>query len=255
MNKEKLSVLFKSLTKHISDHGPAILTGIGIAGGITTTILAVRATPKALTLIEAKKKELDSEKLSISDMVKATWKCYIPAVLTGGLAIVCVVSAQSVNVRRNAAIAAAYSLSETTLKDYQKKVLEAVGEKKEQEIKDAASQEKINRNPVTGSEIYITGKGDTLCFDVVSGRYFKSDIELLRRVENNLNREMRDEMSISLNEFYSEIGLDAISIGDDLGWNIERGYISINPSAMIADNGQPCLVLNYDVPPSYDYII
>ena len=59
MNKPNVADLFKSVKMVVSKHSPEILTGIGIAGMITTTILAVKATPKALTLVEDKKKELE----------------------------------------------------------------------------------------------------------------------------------------------------------------------------------------------------
>lgn len=255
MSKSKISIIAQSIKTSIYKHSPEILTGIGIAGMITTTILAVKATPKALILINEKREEKNVDKLDIFDTVKATWTCYIPSVITGGLSVICIIGANSVNLRRNAALAAAYSLSESTLKDYQEKVIEAVGDKKEKTIRESAAKEKLNRNPLGNSEVIMTGTGETLCYDVLSGRYFKSDIEKIRRVENDLNREMRDEMYVSLNEFYSEIGLDTIKLGDELGWNIDRGYITIDFSAQLADNGQPCIVLDYTIAPMYDYKI
>ena len=207
MSKSKIFIIAQSIKTSIYKHSPEILTGVGIAGMVTTTILAVKATPKALILINEKKEEKNVDKLDILDTVKATWTCYIPSVITGGLSVICIIGANSVNLRRNAALAAAYSLSESTLKDYQEKVIEAVGDKKEKTIRESAAKEKLNRNPLGNSEVIMTGTGETLCYDVVSGRYFKSDIEKIRRVENELNREMRDEMYVSLNEFYSEIGL------------------------------------------------
>ena len=52
MNKSSIKNALKSIQTTVSKHSPEILTGIGIAGMITTTVLAVRATPKALVLIE-----------------------------------------------------------------------------------------------------------------------------------------------------------------------------------------------------------
>lgn len=64
---------------------------------------------------------------------------------------------------------------------------------------------------------------------------------------------MRDEMYVSLNDFYSEIGLDPIKVGNDLGWNIDRGEIDISFSAQVADNDQPCLVVDYTIAPQYGF--
>ena len=147
----------------------------------------------------------------------------------------------------------AYTISESTLRDYQKKVVETIGEKKEQTVRDAVAKERLEKNPVENKEVIVTAKGDTLCFDAVSGRYFKSDIDKLKKAENELNRQMRDEMYISLNDFYYEVGLEPIKLGDDLGWNIDNGYIDLRFSSQLATDGTPCLVIDYGYGPRYDF--
>lgn len=94
---------------------------------------------------------------------------------------------------------------------------------------------------------------NTLCYDAVSGRYFKGDIEKIKKAECELNRQMRDEMYISLNDFYYEIGLDNIKLGDELGWNIDDGYIDLSFSSQLASDGTPCLVIDYTIAPRYDF--
>lgn len=235
-------------------HSPELLTGIGIAGMITTVVLAVRATPKALRLIEEKKADISEETIPQIEAVKAAWKVYVPAVLTGILSTICLIGANSVNQRRNAAIAAAYSLSESALKEYREKVVETIGERKEQAIRDDIAKDRITENPVR--EVIISDRGSTLCYDSLSGRYFKSDIEKLRRIVNDLNRRMRDEMFISLNDFYCAVDnpdLGPTKLGDMLGWNIDKGYIDLNFSSQLTTDGTPCLVLDYTVVPEYEY--
>lgn len=251
--KKEITKSFLSLKRAIKKHSPEILTGIGIAGMITTTVMAVRATPKALILIEERKEEIGAEKIETVDVVKTTWLCYIPAAITGTLSIACLIGASSVNARRNAALATAYTLSESALKDYQGKVVEMFGEKKHETVKDAIAKDKIEKNPIATQEVIITEKGNTLCYDVLSGRYFKGDIDKIKKAENELNRQMRDEMYISLNDFYYEIGLENIKLGDELGWNINEGYIDLSFSSQLASDGTPCLVIDYAVAPRYDY--
>ncbi len=236
-------------------HSPEILTGVGIAGMLTTVVLAVRATPKALRLIDEKKADIpEEESIPRLEAVKAAWKVYVPAVLTGILSTICLIGANSVNQRRNAAIAAAYSLSESALKEYRKKVVETIGERKEQAIRDDIAKDRITENPVR--EVIVSDRGSTLCYDSLSGRYFKSDIEKLRRIVNDLNRRMRDEMFISLNDFYCAVDnpdLGPTKLGDMLGWNIDKGYIDLNFSSQLTTDGMPCLVLDYTVVPEYEY--
>lgn len=253
MSKSNPTAIAKSVKATMLKHSPEILTGVGIAGMITTTILAVRATPKALILLDKKKDEEETNVLSPIKTIKTAWTCYIPSAITGALSVTCLIGASSVNVRRHAALAAAYTLSESALKEYQEKVIETVGERKEQAVRDAVAKGKIERTPVSNNEVFITGKGDSLCYDAVSGRYFHSDIEKLKKAENDLNRQMRDEMYISLNEFYCEIGLEPIGIGDTIGWNIDRGYIELEFSAQLADDGTPCMVIDYHVAPYYGF--
>lgn len=251
--KKEITKSFLSLKTAIKKHSPEILTGIGIAGMITTTVMAVRATPKALILIEERKEEIGAEKLEAMDMVKTTWACYIPAAITGTLSVACLIGASSVNARRNAALATAYTLSESALKDYQGKVIEMFGEKKNEAVKDAVAKDKVEKNPVVTREVIITEKGNTLCYDAISGRYFKSNIEKIKKAECELNRQMLDDMYVSLNDFYYEIGLDSVKLGDELGWNVDSGYIDLSFSSQLASDGTPCLVIDYSVAPRYDY--
>lgn len=257
MSKPNMSALFKDVKMAISKHSPEILTGLGIAGMITTTVLAVKATPKALTLIEEKKKELElqpDEKLNALETVKTTWKCYVPAAVTGVTSTACLIGASSVNLKRNAALMTAYNLSATALSEYKEKVLETVGEKKEQTIRNKVAEERISKEPVNQSAIIVSGNGTTRCFDTITKQRFISDIETIKRVINELNRRMvNGEDYISLNDFYSEIGLECVSIGDELGWNVTRGLIDVNFSAQLDTDGIPCIVLDYAVVPKRGY--
>lgn len=251
----KVQAIAKSVKNTVAKHSPELLTVLGIAGMITTTVLAVRATPKALRLIEEKERENSESPVELTPIEKAktAWKCYIPAAVTGTASIACLVGANSVSLKRQAALATAYTLVENNMKEYKEKVVETVGEKKEQAVREAVAKSQLEKNPVSKSEVVVETKGDTLCYDVVSGRYFKSTIDKIKRIENELNREMRDSMYVSLNEFYGALGLHTIALGDDLGWNIDSGYIDVRFDAQLADDGTPCLVLNYSVGPQYNY--
>lgn len=254
MGKTNLATITKDVRKFASKRSPEILTGIGIAGMITTTILAVRATPKALELIEEQKEEESVDELSSFEVVKVAWKPYIPAMVTCVVSTACLIGASSVNTKRNAALATAYKLSETALSEYREKVVETIGEKKERIVRDKVAEERVKKNPVSKNEVIVTGNGKTLCFDPISGRYFMCSIETIKRAENDLNKQMLHDISgyVSLNEFYDELGLDHTSVGDDLGWNTDQ-LIDINFSSQLNDNGEPSVVLDYLVAPKYDY--
>lgn len=252
MKKQAISNVLKSVQKGLKKHSPQLLTAIGISGMIATTVMAVRATPKALQLIDEREIK-ENKRLNTPEIVKTTWKCYVPAAVTGALSVACLIGANSVSLKRHAALATACTLSEAALKEYQEKTIEVVGEKKEQAIRDAVAKDRLAKTPLGGREVVIASNGDSLCFDPLSGRYFMSDINKLKAAANDLNKQMRDEMQILLNEFYDEIGLSHIETGEHLGWDIDcgRGYIQLDFSTQIADDGRPCLVIGHQNPPTY----
>ena len=254
MSKEGLKRTIKSAGRVLTKYSPGILTGIGITGMIGATFMAVKATPKALYLIEAKKEESEVEELTPIETIKTCWTCYIPATLTTVLSAVCLIGASTVSAKRNAALATAYSISEAALREYQEKVVEVIGEKKEKAVRDAVAKNQIERDPVTKSEVVIIdSNSNTLCYEPLSGRYFKSTIDKIKKAEIKLDRQMIQEMYVSLNDFYWEIGLDETDLGDKMGWNLSKGYMDLSFSSQLADDGTPCAVIVYGIPPVYDY--
>lgn len=245
----------KNLYSGMCEHSPEILIGIGIAGMVTGTVLAVRSTPKAIELLEKRKKKLDSEKIPVGDIVKTTWKCYIPTIVVTSLSIACIIFADRQHVKRTVALSTACSLSETAFQTYKAKVIETIGEKKEKSIRDDIAKDEICRNPVGKKEIIVVSNatGDTLCFDTISARYFKSDIEKIRKIEAQLNRDLYSDMFVSLNDFYYALGLSPSSIGDDIGWNVDNGPINLEFSSQLSENDVPCLVINSNLSPRFDY--
>jgi hypothetical protein len=261
MNTQALTRFTNNVKLSLSKHSPEILVGLGVAGMITTTVLAVKATPKALQLIEEKKEELGVNKLTPVETVKTTWKCYVPAAVTGVASIACVIGANSVNAKRNAALATAYKLSETAFSEYRGKVVEEIGEKKERKVRDKISEAQLKESPISKTEVIVTGRGQTLFFEPLSHRYFYSDLEKIKRAENNLNKQIicdAFDAGVTVNDFYEEIGIPGTATGDSLGWRVDH-LIDIYPSPQMAEEGteyegQPCIVLTHMNPPKYDFL-
>lgn len=267
---EKITNLFKSTRRFLGKHSPEILTGVGIAGLLSSTVLAVKATPKALVLIEdeierkndeymkeAIKNNLDTcphlTKLKPVDLIKTCWKPYIPAASMTLVGVSCIVGASAIHYKRNAALATIYAISERTLSTYRDKVIETIGEKKEKEIREKIAQDDVNKNKSSDGAIIITSKGNTLCKDSLSGRYFRSDIDNIKKAINTLNRRLTYDHYISLNELYGEIGLDNVKNGDLMGWNLDNGLIELSFETCLAENDEPCVVIDYYVGPKYDF--
>lgn len=247
----KLPSFFKTAQLFAVKHAPEILTGVSGACLIAAVISAAASTPKAVKLMEEmKEKTKDPKPL---DYVKTAAACYIPTALLTVSSLACMIFANRKSARRNAVLAAAYTLSESTLAEYKQAVLENVGKKKTGEIDAAAAEKTTQKTPHAESAVILTGAGDQLCYDAFSGRYFKSDVEKLRRIENKLNLRLRDEMFISLNDYYYEVGLEGVKLGDDLGWNIDKGYIELRFRAILI-NDTPCIVVETSIAPYYGYM-
>lgn len=247
---------FYSAKFFLNKNLPSVLSGLAIVGVGTTTVFAVYATNKAKEDILEKMAEeaqtLEPEEqpndLSRKEMVKLVWKRYIPTALSAATTVACIVGSNSVNLRKNAAIAGLYSITDTSLKEYKEKVVNEMGKRKEEKIRNEINQEKVNANPPKDGQIIMTGYGDTLCWDALSDRYFKSDLEKLRQIQNDLNYRLLSEMWISLNEVYIELGLNEIRLGYDLGWSVDHP-VDFRFDAMLTPNGQPCIKIDYEIGP------
>ena len=248
---EKIQNAFKATKSYLSKHSPEILIGLGIASMTTSTILAVKATPKALKLLEYEKNQ-NGKDLTKKEVIKTTWKEYIPAASFGIGGIVCVACGCRIGTKRSAALATAYAISERTLLTYKDKVIETIGEKKEREIRQKIKQDEIDKNPPVESKVIITQKGNSLIKDEYSGRYFRSDLDSIRKACNELNKELLHSDYMSLNQWYSAIGLEMIKDGHRLGWNIDKGLLELDfDTCLVGD--EPCIVIEYSRAPEPNF--
>lgn len=254
MNTNGMAAFLDETKATLSKHRPAILMGIGITGMVTTTILAVRATPKAIIAIEDEKIELDKDKLTPIEAAKVCWKYYIPATATMLAATTCLIFSHTESTRRATAMAAAYQLSEAALNEYKDAVIETIGEKKEKAVRSKMTENSLKKNPVDEEFVHNTGYGNTLCHDAVFGSYFRSSHTAVERAIVEINRRIvSGDMYASLNDFYDELGIPHIDIGDYVGWNLDDGEIKVHDDYGGSHTGEPTLVIRYNVYPKYDF--
>lgn len=256
MKENAISQTAKNLGGILSKNSPTILTGLAVCGLVTTVIFAVRATPKAMELIKEDSRlahDGDPYAYSNKEALKSAWKPYIPAAAMGVVTIACVIGSNSINQRRNAALATVYGVTEAAFREYKEKVVETIGKSKELKLRDEISAEHVRRNPPNEENVILTGKGNVLCRDSFSGRYFRSDIEKIRRSINDLNKEFLNGMGmwLGLNDVYYEFGLSETALGGLLGWDLDQGLLDISFSSQVTENGEPCLVLNYEIVPKF----
>lgn len=251
----RLASLAGTARKLVIDNAPTILTSIAVVGVVTTTFMAVKATPRALKIIEVAQQRNGDILLTPQERLRLIAPCYIPASAMGVATIACIIGANSVHVKRQAALISAYSLIENRFQDYQTKVSETIGKNKEQKVRDELAQEDVDKHPPTKGNIILTGNGDHLFKDSLSNQYFESTYEKVKRAENDLNRRLIHEQSVSLNEFYDILEIPNNDLGEELGWK-NGDDVELNVSATLVDHDgvkKACMVLNYSVKPIREY--
>jgi Family of unknown function (DUF6353) len=255
-----IQLALRNMGHSIDRNSQTILTALAVAGVVSTVAMAIRATPVALDLIE-KEKDFREDEFGIDhdtsiepkDVVELTWKAYIPTAMMGATTITCIILANHISLRRNAALASLLTLAEQAAREYQTKVVEQIGEKKEEKIRDEIAQDRLKKHPIESATVIVTGKGEHLFFDSFSGRYFKSDVETIRRLVNDFNQRLIKcaPMFLPINDFYYELGLESIDMGDEMGWNAEDNMMEVATSSAKVHKGEPVIILDYKVWPKH----
>ena len=262
MKLTKLKEAANVVTLFASEHRTSLMVGGGIAGMVIAGITAVRVTPKASMLLEERRCSKHdaylenteaNPQLTIKDYIQVTWKYYLPPIALATVSAGAIIFAHKVDRKENAALAAAYAISESRLKEYSEKVLETVGEKKEKEVRNAIDKDRVNNNQPVDSEIISTGQGDTLCMDAWNGRYFYSDIEVLRRAAVDLSRAVLNDETVTLNDFYDRVDLPQTKNGDFFAWEIGNHHemIELSFSSQLDFKKRPVLVMDFKFAPTY----
>lgn len=228
------SDLFKSGVKMANANAPALLTAFGAVGTVTTAVLTARATFQAAERIREAQIEKNLEgagpfnPLTKTEQVKLVWPLYIGAVSSGVLSCGSIIMAHRVSSRRAAALAAAYALSEGRLEEYQDKVKEKFGVKKEKEARDEIAADKVQEIGDAGFHFANPLSGKVWIMEAYTGRPFLSTVENVKRAVNEINHRVQSDGSARLSDFYDVLNeidpvanLDHVSTSDRFGWTRE----------------------------------
>lgn len=231
------------------NNSPAILTAVGVTGAIATAYLASTATLKAHKLIEEEERS-NEVSLEPAEKVRLVWQVYLPAAASATVTVAAIIGANRIGNRRGAALAVAYTLSEKAFLEYRDKMVEKLGPKKEELARAEIAQARVDKNPVNNNQVIIAN-GEVLCYDTFTGRYFRSDLETIRKAQNDINAEVINSSYASLSDFYDFVGLPRTSVSDDIGWNADE-LLDIKFSAVLIDN-KPAMSIAFNAVPTRHY--
>lgn len=240
-----------------------ILSCVGGAGVVVTTITAIKATPKALKSLDEAKKE-KGEGLTTVEKIKIAGPKYIPTILIGTGTVACIFGANVLNKRSQAALVSAYTLVDSSFKEYKQKLKELYGEETHNNVVDAMAVEKVDRDwSVSGSYFGQScdlaneeACGDPVLFyEENSGRYFESTIEQVLNSMYHLNRNHVLRGYVYLNEYYEFLGLEQTDYGSVMGWapnDDGEFWIEFNVRKTVLDDGLEIYILETPFEPTYE---
>lgn len=245
------NLLLKS-KQFVKRNAPTILTCVGGVGVVATAVMAVKATPKALTLLEQAKEE-KGEDLTKLETVKVAGPAYIPTVLTGAGTLACIFGANVLNKRQQAGLMSAYALLDNSYKEYKKKVVELYGEEADKEVRKEIAKDHYEERTVEVDKL--------LFYDQFSERYFESTMDKVIAAEYAVNRKISLWGGAYVNEFYEALDIPTIEGGECLGWSsgglMEEAWTSwldFDHDKVTMDDGLECIIITMRSEPTVDYM-
>lgn len=232
-----------------NNKAPIFMLFAGILGA-GAAVVAVPMTVKAVHKCDAKKKELNVDKLTFKQTIKTVWPYTIAPItcLAGG--IVFGILGNREYVKKIAGITSYATATATSLANLEKKLPEIVGEDKAKKVKEAAAQETINQIPA--NKTIIMNGGDVLFYEPITKQLFKSDITKIDGIANMMTSQCQDSINgeVTLNQMLRRLDLEESPIGDNLVWTNEKSYdkgiVKIIHHTATSRNGQPCFLLEYE---------
>ena len=235
----------------VQKNSPQVLFGAGVAGLVTTAVLASRATLKLDTVMNEHDellekvaqcpKQTDRETYSDQDMLKDKTiikvktvtqlaKLYALPAGVGILSVACFAGGQAVLSKRNASLVAAYAGLEKGFNEYRSRVISELGVDKDQHFRFESEKSSVNETDEQGN---VTTKSATVAspfkdssiyarfFDEYSNSWNPSaeyNRIFLQCQQQYANDMLRARGHLFLNEVYDMLGLERTKAGAVVGW-------------------------------------
>lgn len=268
---------FHKIGFQFKKHSPEILVVAGVVGGVTSAVMACKATTKAGDIIEDTKSQLDiihkgmedgnirgveytkedgTKDLTIvyTQTVVKFIKLYGPAVALGTVSIVSILAGHNITRKRNLALTAAYATIDNSFKQYRNRVIERFGEELDRELRYDIKAKEVEETVVNedGTESTVKTTVNVIdpntisdysrIFDECNTSWSKSpehNLVFLKQQQNYANDLLKSRGHLFLNEVYDMLGFPRTQAGQIVGWV----YDEVNP---IGDNFVDFGIYNLD---------
>ena len=245
--KIEIKKMINKVKFNVVKHSPEILMGIGIAGVVTSTVLACRSTLKVQEILDYKEKNMNNIKEVLSEeredyteedarkdktIIMTTtalriMKLYAPSVIIGAGSIACLLQSHNVMRNRNAGLAAALAATTESFKQYRERVTEKYGDEVDKEMRYGIKKEKKEKDGKKTKEEIVVGCDE----HELSGyaRYFNENnmywsedpqynMMFLRQNQNWANDKLISQGYLYLNDVYDALGFPKTKAGQVVGW-------------------------------------
>lgn len=209
-----LSRLAGDVAKKLNRHAPTILTVVAAGGVAATAYLFHQAGAKTASWRHEQEAARDIP-VSLDETIQEKWYEYLVPTSIAAATIVCLASANVLNVRRQATLMGAVALVQQTLNRYQEKIREQVGGDVEHLLREEVIRDVAREH---FPEVDPNAKGN-LFLDVFSGQQFYSDEQTIREAMDATNARCEEEGFASLNYFYDRCGGRTTQLGELMGWS------------------------------------
>jgi len=258
----KIPQFVHTLRKVSEDNAPAILTGFGMAGTVATAYFTGRGAFQAAAVLaeDDRNREIFEKEnpgviapRTLKESVRLTWRLYVPAAGAGCVTVGCIYYANRISSKRLAALAAAYTIAEKANSEYKEKVLEMLGKDKEEKVRAAVQQDRIDRDPdLDGMIDSDLEDGRVRCKDAYTGRYFRSTMEDIKSAQNAINYQILHHNYASLTDFYTQLCLEKTKESDEVGWSSDH-LLEVTFTSNLDSKKRPVLVMDFAVAPVRNY--
>lgn len=243
----------------LKKHAPEILTALSVTGLLGTAYLGGRAGFKsglfamadAAQRIDATPDGEETIFMPTKDLVKETWKYYIPTLIVGVVTATCIVGSNRISNNRNLALISAAAIGERAFQEYREKTAEVLSKPKERKLHDDIAQDKVDEKKAELDKLVLAKDGDVHVIEMHTRQVFVSNAEKIHRAENNANRISNQEGYIALNVFLEQLGLPYSDAGEAVGWSNDRPLEVVIGGA--AHDEKPVLTIDYRTPPTVTY--
>lgn len=241
-------------------HAPEILTILSVAGIAATAYLGSRAGYRAgIHVVSEFSARLDNAAddeevlpLPPKEIIKDTWKFYIPVAVVGMGTALAVIGSNRVSARQQVALISAAAISERALTEYQQKLADTTSRPKAQKIRDEILQDQVDEKTSEFDRLRPLTDGDVWVIESHTKQVFISNAEKIHRAENDANRQAIHDGYVSLNTFLDYLGLPTSDAGEVVGWTAQKP-LEVRIGGAARDE-KPVLTIDYVRPPTVDYL-